>query len=191
MRPAGQRSGRASVPVRCHHEDATTLGCQATATSTGLAAACPARPATGGSGCGRAVLDLVFTWPDGRPLHPDLITDWFQRHAKRVVWEQDGRTKVGLPAIRLHDVRHSYATAALAAGIPAKIVSERLGHANVQRPGCARSPASSRSTPPGRSPRAPLGRCASRPRSARLSSTARTTARGVLGGCSAAASATS
>jgi hypothetical protein len=76
--------------------------------------------------------DLVFTWPDGRPLHPDLITDWFQRHAKRVVWDQDGRTKVGLPAIRLHDVRHSYATAALAAGIPAKIVSERLGHANVQ-----------------------------------------------------------
>jgi len=76
--------------------------------------------------------DLVFTWPDGRPLHPDLITDWFQRHAKRVVWEQAGRTKVGLPPIRLHDVRHSYATAALAAGIPAKIVSERLGHANVQ-----------------------------------------------------------
>ena len=29
-------------------------------------------------------------------------------------------------------MRHSYATAALAAGIPAKIVSERLGHANVQ-----------------------------------------------------------
>ena len=37
----------------------------------------------------------------------------------------------GLPAIRLHDVRHSYATAALAAGIPAKVVSERLGHANI------------------------------------------------------------
>jgi integrase len=76
--------------------------------------------------------DLVFTWPDGRALHPDLITDWFRRHAKRATWEQDGRQKVGLPAIRLHDVRHSYATAALAAGIPAKIVSERLGHANVQ-----------------------------------------------------------
>jgi integrase len=81
--------------------------------------------------------DLVFTWPDGRPLHPDLITDWFQRHAKRAAWQQDGQQQVGqqqvgLPAIRLHDVRHSYATAALAAGIPAKIVSERLGHANVQ-----------------------------------------------------------
>jgi hypothetical protein len=33
--------------------------------------------------------------------------------------------------IRLHDVRHSYATAALAAGVPAKVVSERLGHANI------------------------------------------------------------
>ncbi len=28
-------------------------------------------------------------------------------------------------------MRHSYTTAALAAGIPAKVVSERLGHANV------------------------------------------------------------
>ena len=30
--------------------------------------------------------------------------------------------------IRLHDVRHSYASAALKAGIPAKVISERLGH---------------------------------------------------------------
>jgi hypothetical protein len=41
------------------------------------------------------------------------------------------RRAAGLSRIRLHDVRHSYATAALAAGIPAKIVSERLGHANI------------------------------------------------------------
>jgi integrase len=33
--------------------------------------------------------------------------------------------------IRLHDLRHSCATAALAAGVPAKIVSERFGHASV------------------------------------------------------------
>ncbi len=37
----------------------------------------------------------------------------------------------GLPKIRLHDLRHSYATAALAAGVPAKVVSARLGHANI------------------------------------------------------------
>ena len=36
----------------------------------------------------------------------------------------------GLPRIRLHDVRHSYATAALKAGISPKIISERLGHSS-------------------------------------------------------------
>jgi integrase len=41
------------------------------------------------------------------------------------------RLDTDLPPTRLHDVRHSYATAALAAGIPAKVVSERLGHANI------------------------------------------------------------
>ena len=64
---------------------------------------------------------LVFTWPDGRPLHPERFSKWFERLARAA----------GLPKIRLHDVRHSYAIAALAAGIPAKIVSERLGHANI------------------------------------------------------------
>jgi hypothetical protein len=39
--------------------------------------------------------------------------------------------RAGLPRIRLHDLRHSYATAALAAGIAAKVVSERLGHATI------------------------------------------------------------
>jgi integrase len=64
---------------------------------------------------------LVFTWPDGRPIHQERFTRWFEQHAR----------EAGLPRIRLHDVRHSYATAALAAGVPAKVVSERLGHANI------------------------------------------------------------
>jgi integrase len=64
---------------------------------------------------------LVFTWPDGRPIHPERFTRWFEQHARAA----------SLPKIRLHDVRHSYATAALAAGVPAKVVSERLGHANI------------------------------------------------------------
>lgn len=33
--------------------------------------------------------------------------------------------------IRLHDLRHTYATIALANGVPLKVVSERLGHANI------------------------------------------------------------
>jgi Phage integrase family len=72
---------------------------------------------------GRRYRDLgyVFTWPDGRPLHPDNIVHWFEQHSQAA----------GLPRIRLHDVRHSYATAALKAGISAKVISERLGHASV------------------------------------------------------------
>jgi integrase len=38
----------------------------------------------------------------------------------------------GVPRIRLHDLRHTWATLALAAGVPPKVVSERLGHANIQ-----------------------------------------------------------
>jgi len=33
-----------------------------------------------------------------------------------------------LPRIRLHDLRHTHATIALNAGIPPKVISERLGH---------------------------------------------------------------
>jgi integrase len=33
-----------------------------------------------------------------------------------------------LPVIRLHDLRHTHATLLLAAGVPVKVVSERLGH---------------------------------------------------------------
>ena len=64
---------------------------------------------------------LVFTNEDGTPTNPQRISRVFVRSAERA----------GLPAIRLHDVRHSYASAALAANVPAKVVSERLGHANI------------------------------------------------------------
>ena len=64
---------------------------------------------------------LVVVHEDGTPINPRTLSSAFTRHSRAA----------GLPSIRLHDVRHSYATAALAAGIPAKIVSERLGHANI------------------------------------------------------------
>jgi integrase len=64
---------------------------------------------------------LVFTQEDGNRIHPTRFSHWFAAHAQRA----------GLPRIRLHDLRHNYAAAALSAGIPAKVVSERLGHANV------------------------------------------------------------
>jgi integrase len=64
---------------------------------------------------------LVFTREDGRPLHPQKITRAFPRHV----------LAAGLPMIRLHDLRHTHATLALAAGVHPKIVQERLGHANI------------------------------------------------------------
>ncbi len=38
--------------------------------------------------------------------------------------------KAGLSGIRLHDLRHMHATQLLAAGVPVRTVSGRLGHAN-------------------------------------------------------------
>lgn len=61
----------------------------------------------------------VFVWPDGRPIHPKRILDWLRRLA----------ADLGLPPIRVHDLRHAWATAALEAGVELKVVSTRLGHA--------------------------------------------------------------
>ena len=65
--------------------------------------------------------NLVFTWEDGSPLHPNVISRTFTRLAKAA----------GLPAIRLHDLRHSYASAGLSAGGDLKVMQERLGHSSV------------------------------------------------------------
>jgi integrase len=64
---------------------------------------------------------LVFTRQDGSVLHPHTLSYWFDKHSR----------EAGLPSIRLHDVRHSYASAALSAGVHPKVVSERLGHSNI------------------------------------------------------------
>lgn len=59
--------------------------------------------------------------PDGHPVHPQTITDRFNRLVDRA----------GVKHIRLHDVRHTYATVSLDSGIDPKIVADRLGHANM------------------------------------------------------------
>jgi integrase len=64
--------------------------------------------------------DLVFCREDGRALHPDKVSQAFTRLARAA----------GLPPIRFHDLRHTYATLALAAGEYPKVLSERLGHAS-------------------------------------------------------------
>lgn len=64
----------------------------------------------------------VFVRPDGRGLHPtNDVSARFTAHCG----------DAGLPKIRLHDVRHTYATLALSNGVPITVVSRRLGHATV------------------------------------------------------------
>jgi integrase len=62
----------------------------------------------------------MFTTAVGRPVHPHAISQAFERIARRA----------GVPVIRLHDLRHTHGTLLIAAGVPAKVVSERLGHAS-------------------------------------------------------------
>ena len=65
--------------------------------------------------------DFVFIRPDGSPINPNAITLAFRRIIKRA----------GLRDIRIHDLRHTHATLMLRAGVHPKVVSERLGHANI------------------------------------------------------------
>ena len=64
---------------------------------------------------------LVVSNVDGSAPNPEAFSNLFVDLANRA----------GLPPIRLHDLRHSYATAALATGVPVKVVSQRVGHADV------------------------------------------------------------
>ena len=64
---------------------------------------------------------LVFTREDGRWLRPDWVSHEFQRMI----------SVAGVPALRLHDLRHTSASLALAAGVPMKVVSARLGHSSL------------------------------------------------------------
>jgi integrase len=64
--------------------------------------------------------DLVIEHGDGRPVHPDVFSRRFQRLTERL----------GLAGVRLHDLRHFYATECLKAGVHPKVVSEALGHAS-------------------------------------------------------------
>jgi integrase len=54
----------------------------------------------------------------GNPIHPDRLTSGFERAVR----------DSGLRRIRRHDLRHTHASLALQAGVPVKVISERLGH---------------------------------------------------------------
>jgi integrase len=65
--------------------------------------------------------DLVFADEVGRPLKRWDVTYGFQALLDRA----------GIRRIRFHDLRHTYATLALSAGVPLQVVSRALGHSTI------------------------------------------------------------
>jgi len=65
----------------------------------------------------------AWVFPDAigaRPLHPSEATARWRSLADAV----------GLSGVRLHDLRHTATTLALAAGVPVRDVSDNLGHSS-------------------------------------------------------------
>ena len=65
--------------------------------------------------------DYVFDRGDGQPLDPDTFSKSFRAAARRV----------GLDGVRLHDLRHAFASMLVSAGTNVRVVSDLLGHATV------------------------------------------------------------
>lgn len=63
--------------------------------------------------------DLVFTNEAGRPLSRRTI----YKHFKKIA------AAIGVPDLRFHDLRHSYAVASIRGGDDIKTVQTNLGHA--------------------------------------------------------------
>ncbi len=66
--------------------------------------------------------NLVFANKEGGYIHPNTFTNRF----KRLI------AKAGLPEVRVHEMRHSNATAMIAKGTHPKVVQERLRHATMR-----------------------------------------------------------
>ena len=65
---------------------------------------------------------LVFMNESGNPFHPDSVTHGWKKLMRQL----------NIEGIRLHDSRHTHASIMLRQGVHPKIVSERVGHANIQ-----------------------------------------------------------
>lgn len=60
----------------------------------------------------------VFPSPSGGPISPDSVNNMLKRVLDRA----------GIPKVRVHDLRHTFATIALQNGVDIKTVSGMLGH---------------------------------------------------------------
>ena len=68
-------------------------------------------------------IELLFPYTTGKQLDPS----WFRRNPWRKVFE-----KADIPQIRLHDMRHTFASLLLQQGESLHYVKDQLGHASIQ-----------------------------------------------------------
>lgn len=64
---------------------------------------------------------FLFSQDTGEPMHPDSVTDWFNKFSKRH----------NLPHINPHAFRHTMASMLYFNGVDSVSISKRLGHAQV------------------------------------------------------------
>ncbi|NQX69645.1 site-specific integrase [Paenibacillus alba] len=65
--------------------------------------------------------DYVFIRDDGKPYRVNSVSEDFTDFLK----------KHGLPKIRLHDLRHTFASVMYEAGVDLKAISEMMGHSDI------------------------------------------------------------
>ncbi|CAM4019957.1 tyrosine-type recombinase/integrase [Mesobacillus zeae] len=64
---------------------------------------------------------FIFANEFGKPIRPDSISQWWKRFT----------TRHKMKHIRFHELRHTSATLLINEGVHAKVISERLGHADI------------------------------------------------------------
>ena len=69
----------------------------------------------------------IFCRPDGRPLHPERFSRQFLRMQETY---NQADPDEPLPRLKLHGLRHTWATLALQEGIDIHVVSDRLDHSS-------------------------------------------------------------
>ena len=70
----------------------------------------------------RPIDGLVFTTPDGKPIHSSNVLPAWYRTLRRL----------GLPRVTTHDLRHSAATILLREGVPLPTIAAILGHSTIR-----------------------------------------------------------
>ena len=83
--------------------------------------------------------NFVFTQENGKPMHPDTLTDYCNKFTKKYneIIEKDNKNKPKntqiklLPHINPHAFRHSQASILLKSGVNIADISTNLGHSNL------------------------------------------------------------